>query len=972
MFAAPSSSRAAVTAIAAGAALWLVAPFTSLTPAAHAAPGQPRFINYSSPTGVGDDSGEPSIGSNWTREQSFSNSQRAIPNGGSTNYFGGFSPYMLNVVFNDCQSPALVEWNQKALLTANTPRGFGDPILFTDKITGRTFVCQEEGLTPAGSTTDYTDDDGGSFLPSEGSGAPSCVDHETIGGGPFHAPLSSPVYPHAVYYASQCVADATIAVSLDGGQTFGPSVPMFTISDCAGLHGHIKVAPDGTVYVPDKACGGSLPYHEGGQASVIVSEDNGLSWAIHPVPGSTSMVDDDASVGVANDGSIYLGWQSADGHPRIARSTNKGVSWGPIFDVGASLGIQNCTFPAVVAGDGDRAAFSFYGTTTAGAYDQPDFPGIWYLYIATTFDGGQTWTTQNLTPGDPIQRGGICGEGDCRNQLDFYDMTIDKQGRILIGWDDGCVGDCVNGPPNSYASKCVITRQSGGLRMFAANDPAEPAVPEAPGPSGELLSGVAHLTWAAPDNGGDAITSYKVYRSINSGSFELVGTVPTPGYSESVDPTAVIQYRVTALNSQGEGPFCHDVTLSAPTATACVVPGLLAIGDLNSDGTDNDSGQNIPPNANVNVKALSIAEPYLGAGVSQLVFTLQMAPGGAPAPSSQWYILWNRHSIAADGSDRRFVAMKTDATGATSFVYGNFGPPLPLDGSVPPANANTPTPLGNADAGSYDPVTGVITIRLATSKVDDIPLGPGSSLGGINVRTYLARPDAGQKSQNNANDITGDGSYTLVGNGACFCSVDQPPVARLQVSSASGTAPMEVTFDGSASSDPDGADGDQVATYTFNFGDGSDLVTQSSPTATHTYAVASGPSGFFATLSVADAKCGTKSLNVASANIQVMRTTGIGKPVVPQRFAFRPMNNPTQGPMAFTLELDHEGLVNVQMFGADGRLVNTLADSWLPAGVHRIRWDATDRSGHAAPPGVYMVRARANGHATLTRVVLIQ
>jgi len=954
--------------------LALAVSLAGLAPRAHAAAGPPRFFNYPSPVGVGDDSGEPSIGSNWTRESVFSNSRGSIPNGGSANYFGGFSPYMLNVIFDDCQSPAHVEWNQKTLLTANTPRAAGDPILFTDKQTGRTFVCQEEGLTPAGSTTDYTDDDGANFQPSEGSGAPSCVDHETIGGGPFHAGLSSPLYPNAVYYASQCVADATIALSLDGGQTFGASVPMFTISDCAGLHGHIKVAPDGTVFVPNKACGGSLPYHDGGSASVIVSEDNGLTWAIRSVPGSgaVSMGDDDPSVGIATNGNIYLGWQSGDGYPRIEMSADKGLHWGPSYDVGANLGIQNCTFPEVVAGDGNRAAFSFYGTTTAGAYDQPDFPGIWYLYIATTFDGGQTWTTQNLTPGDPIQRGGICSSGTCRNQLDFYDMTIDKQGRILIGWDDGCVNGCVSDGPNSFTAKCVITRQSGGMRMFAAKDPVEPAAPEAPGPSGELRSGVAHLTWSEPDNGGDAITGYKVYRSTNGGSFTLVATVPTTEYTESVDPTAALQYRVTAVNSQGEGPYCHEVALSVPTATACVVPGLVVISDINTHRTDNDSGANTPPNANVNVKALSIAEPYLGIGVNQLVFTLQMAPGGAPAPSSQWYIVWNRHAPAADGSDRRFVAMKTDAMGAQSFVYGDFGPALPLDGSVPPVNANTPTPIGDADGGSYDPVTGVITIRLATSKADDTPMGPGSDLAAINVRTYLARPDAGQKSQNNANDITGDGSYTLVGNGACFCFVDQPPVARLQVSSADGTAPMTVVFDGSASTDPDGADGDQVGTFTFNFGDGSDPVTQSSPTTSHAYTTPSGPSGYFATLSVADQKCGTKSLNIASANIQVRQALAVGEAAVPQRFTFRPMNNPARGPMSFTLDLTHDGRVNVQMFSVDGRLVKTLSDAWLPAGAHRINLDATDRSGNAAVPGVYLVRARTGENTTLTRVVLVQ
>src|SRR5438105_13462499 len=33
-----------------------------------APPGTPRFFNYTSPQGVADSSGEPSIGGNWTKE----------------------------------------------------------------------------------------------------------------------------------------------------------------------------------------------------------------------------------------------------------------------------------------------------------------------------------------------------------------------------------------------------------------------------------------------------------------------------------------------------------------------------------------------------------------------------------------------------------------------------------------------------------------------------------------------------------------------------------------------------------------------------------------------------------------------------------------------------------------------------------------------------------------------------------------
>lgn len=173
--------------------------------------------------------------------------------------------------------------------------------------------------------------------------------------------------------------------------------------------------------------------------------------------------------------------QWKDGHPRISVSRDQGHTWTQPSDVGAQLGIQNIVFPAVVAGDSNRSAFAFDGTTiSGGGYNQPAFAGVWCLYMAVTYDGGVTWTTINITPNDPIQRGGIRGSGTCRNLLHFFDATIDKQGRIVIGYDDGCVGTCVDGGANSLTSKAVIARQSGGKRMFVAFDPAEPALPGAP------------------------------------------------------------------------------------------------------------------------------------------------------------------------------------------------------------------------------------------------------------------------------------------------------------------------------------------------------------------------------------------------------------------------------------------------------------------------------------------------------------
>jgi hypothetical protein len=116
-------------------------------------------------------------------------------------------------------------------------------------------------LGPKTSFLTFSDDNGQTYSQSQGSGINSGVDHQTVGGGPYRANATPPappniLYPNAIYYASQDAAVAQLARSDDGGQTFGPAVPMYTLAQCGGLHGHVKVAPDGTIYVPNKNCGG--------------------------------------------------------------------------------------------------------------------------------------------------------------------------------------------------------------------------------------------------------------------------------------------------------------------------------------------------------------------------------------------------------------------------------------------------------------------------------------------------------------------------------------------------------------------------------------------------------------------------------------------------------------------------------------------------------------------------------------------
>src|SRR5262249_24762492 len=153
-----------------------------------------------------------SLGVNWNSE--------TADNGGTVMYVSGLNT--LRVRFNDCTSPPQLRpdgnWQDVSAPNAVTSL---DPILYTDPVTGRTFSSQLAGTT---SLMSYTDDDGDDWVPSQGGGIASGVDHQTVGGGPFASPLPGLLYPHAIYYCSQDIALALCAVSLDGGLTFGPAL----------------------------------------------------------------------------------------------------------------------------------------------------------------------------------------------------------------------------------------------------------------------------------------------------------------------------------------------------------------------------------------------------------------------------------------------------------------------------------------------------------------------------------------------------------------------------------------------------------------------------------------------------------------------------------------------------------------------------------------------------------------------------
>jgi hypothetical protein len=326
-----------------------------------------------------------------------------------------------------------------------------------------------------------------------------------------------------------------------------------------------------------------------------VSTDNGVTWAIRTVPGSATQDESDPAVGVGSGNTMYFGFQQAatqkgvnETYPGVAVSHDRGATFTNVnLNLGSGLGIRNVQFPTLIAGDDNRAALSFLGTTTGGDDQASTFAGVWHLYVATTYDGGATWSTVQATPSaDPVQRGCIwLGGGDnaCRNLLDFIGSTVDRSGRVLVGYADGCNDTCASGGKNNWGADATLARQTSGNGQFAAYDggagggsaspspsPSQTAaatVPTAPlnlAAAGAKGKGV-QLSWSAPSSdGGAPVTSYTVYRSTGGGAEQAVATVSAASYKDTATTKgATYTYTVTATNSAGESPHSSPVGATA-------------------------------------------------------------------------------------------------------------------------------------------------------------------------------------------------------------------------------------------------------------------------------------------------------------------------------------------------------------------------------------------------------------------------
>jgi PKD repeat protein len=351
----------------------------------------------------------------------------------------------------------------------------------------------------------------------------------------------------------------------------------------------------------------------------------------------------------------------------------------------------------------------------------------------------------------------------------------------------------------------------------------------------------------------------------------------TPGWDFTTGLGSFDIAAVTALIGQ---------TSTAAATSPCILPGTLVV----SQPAGNQTGA--PANAEDDIVAINFGEPYsTSTSAETITVTMTVADlGTLPAlpPNTFWKVYFSFQNQVY------FVDMDTVVPGGTpaapEFEYGV----TTADG----AGGSGDSSLG-AIPGTYSVANNTITWQLPASLIippvgtfpnvtpgtSGTPPSAGSVLASVHgVTQLLAGASAGLLE---TIDSTPSGSYKLVGNKAC--NPQAAVIAALTATPTSGQTPLAVSLNASASHPP--LNGGTVTEYTFSPGDGTSVVTQTSPTWQHTYTQAG---VFAAEVTVSDSGGGTGTSPAVNINVAA--------PSQPPTAALTATPNTGTAPMTVTLD----------------------------------------------------------------------
>ena len=202
---------------------------------------------------------------------------------------------------------------------------------------------------------------------------------------------------------------------------------------------------------------------------------------------------------------------------------------------------------------------------------------------------------------------------------------------------------------------------------------------------------------------------------------------------------------------------------------------------------------------------------------------------------------------------------------------------------------------------------------------------------------------------------TGLGQRSYDDRGAFEFQPDFPPAATLALSPGSGVAPLAVTADASGSTDTDAW---PIASYSFNFGDGTVTGPQAGPTATHTF---TSPGRYLVTVTVTDTAGKT-----GSATATEVVGSADGSPVAVLSLASTsgpaPLNETADASASFSP--NGTALASYQFDFGDGTGATvgtspTATHTYTSVGTYRVTVTVTDALGRTGTAATATVTVQA-------------
>lgn len=311
------------------------------------------------------------------------------------------------------------------------PPRSGDPMVVVDPWTDRIFQIELYDLVC--NWLVLSDNGGQSWTGNPKACSSLVVDHQTIGAGPPHAPMPAPpVYRNIVYVCVNQLADSHCSRSLDGGLTFESYHLVYPGHECGGIHGHVLVGPDGTVYLPREYCG---------QGFVAISRDNGLTWELKDVDGGLGEYGNDPNMAFDAAGNIYYAFTGKT-EPAVYLTVSKdqGKTWSkPVRASPPNLTFAN--HPSITAGDDGRIGLVYLGTASKVDNDKVN-NWTWDSFMTVSHDATNetpTFTTLRANPAGDIVFRGNCKNIRCGYIREFLDASVAPDGTFWGAFIDACL-----------------------------------------------------------------------------------------------------------------------------------------------------------------------------------------------------------------------------------------------------------------------------------------------------------------------------------------------------------------------------------------------------------------------------------------------------------------------------------------------------------------------------------------------------